>query len=344
VLYIYYVEQYAPERYLDKLRSTIPQQWQNGLPIIEDLLAKQDYQESVKVIQETLTAMLKLEQVDENWTPDISLLFTSVNRYYGDANRLESLRNLLVFYRQAAQGLDQTQLVSALSLQLIAFDQFFDWRTMFKAFAEVAVSQQTRQALFESWRDYIIQGARQYIWSDFGSTQPHDDTWWLHWLIESIVNELKGPAWFQQEMTEWLTQLPRNQTALGEDFNFLRLLTKDLTDIASEGKSQHPQFYQVVVRPAELSSPDQTSRQEYLKEYASGDLMDQVMAYWKRHLHSFVPRPEMAHKSDYTHHAQWMAALHELDPQSYKALLGEWRVDHQRRRNLWKAMASIGLD
>jgi hypothetical protein len=344
ILYMYYVEQYTPEQYLDNLRTTISQQWQNGLPVIEDLLAKQDYQESLKVIQETLAAMLKHEQGEPSWTPETSLLFATVNWYGDDAGRLENHRTLLDYYQQTAKELDQIQLVNALSLQLIAFDHCFDWETMLKAIEEVAVSQQTRQALLASWRDYIIKRAKPYSWGGFEwRTQPRD-TWWLHWLIESIVDEEIGPVWFQQKMRQWLTRLPGDQSSLGEDFGFLRLLTKDLTEISAPGKCQYPKFYQVVVRPNELSSPDHTSRQAYLKQYAANDLLDQVMAYWKTHLQNFVPRPEAAQKSDYTQHAHWMAALRELAPQSYEDLLNTWRVDHHRRRNLWEAMSRMGLD
>ncbi len=341
-LYMYYVEQYAPERYLDNLRTTISQQWQNGLPVIEDLLAKQDYRESLDVIKETLPPLLKSEQGDQSWTPETSLLFPIVNHHYDDPTRLKNHKTLLDYYQQTAQGLDQTQLVNALSLQLIAFDHCFDWETMFKAFEEATVSQQIRQALFASWQKYIIQRAKRYSWG--WSRAQSRDTWWLHWLIESIVDGQKGPAWFQQKMAGWLTHLPGEQHALGEDYEFLRLLTKDLTEISPEGKSQYPKFYQVVVRPDELSSPDQSSRQVYLKQYASDDLMYQVMGYWKAYLQNFVPRPEAAQKSDYTQHARWMAALRELAPDRYEVLLKKWQVDHHRRRNLWQAMSKMGLD
>ncbi|MBD2771321.1 hypothetical protein [Iningainema tapete] len=51
----------------------------------------------------------------------------------------------------------------------------------------------------------------------------------------------------------------------------------------------------------------------------------------------------MAQKSDYTQHAAWMSALNELAPQDYQKLLSRWRVEHQRRSNLWKAMKNLGL-
>jgi hypothetical protein len=341
--YMHCVDKYTPEQYLDNLRETIPQQWQNGLPVIEDLLDKQDYAESLKVIKEILPSMLKYEQVRDAWTPETRLLCPLVQRYENDAARLQDHKTLLDYYRKISQGLGQNELVDALSLQLITFKHCFNWEAMFKAFAETPVSEQIRQALFASWREYINQRAKPSTWS-WGWARPTSrDTWWLHWLIDSIVDDQKGPAWFQQQTTGWLTHLPGEKQDLGEDYAFLRLLTKDLSEIDSRAKDQYPKFYAVAIRPGELRSPDQTSRQDYLKQYASDDLMYQVMGYWKAYLKNFVPKPENVHKSDYTEHAHWMGALRELAPQSYQALLEKWHVDHHRRRNLWKAMDKVGL-
>jgi hypothetical protein len=343
ILYLHYVDEFAPERYLDNLRPTIPNQWRNGLPVIEDLLVKQDYEESLKVMKETLSSLLKYEQVREAWTPETVLLCPLIQRHDNDAARLQEHKTLLDYYQQISKGLGQSELVKALSLQLITFEHCFDWEAMFKAFAETPVSEQVRQALFASWREYIIRRAKPSTWSwGRDRTKPHD-IWWLHWLIDSIVDGKKGPTWFQQQMVEWLIHLPGKKQALGEDYGFLRLLTKDLSEIDSREQDRYPQFYEVVIRSGELRSPDQASRRAYLKQYASDDLMYQVMGYWQAYLKNFVPKPENAHKSNYTEHAHWMVALRELAPDSYETLRHKWGVDHHRRRNLWKAMAKVGL-
>jgi hypothetical protein len=342
--YMYCVDKYAPEQYLGNLRETIPQQWQNGLPVIDDLLEKQNYKEGLKVVKETLPSMLKYEQIRNAWTPETRLLYPLVQRHDNDDARLQNHKTLLNYYQEISKGLGQNEMVRALSLQLSTFEHCFNWEAMFKAFAETPVSEHVRQALFASWREYIIQRAKLSTWS-WGWDRPKArDSWWLHWLIDSIVDHQKGPAWFQQQMTDWLTHLPSQKKDVGEDYDFLRLLTKDLSEIDSRKKDQYPQFYAVVIRPGELKSPDQISRRAYLKQYASDDLMYQVMGYWKAYLQNFVPKPENAHKSDYTQHAHWMAALRELAPQKYETLLEKWRVDHHRRRNLWKAMSELGLD
>jgi hypothetical protein len=90
--HMFYMEtmgQFAtPEIYLNNLRATITQEWENGLPVIEDLLAKQEYRESVIVIQKTLDSLLKYERDKQPWTPETSLLFLLLGGYsHGNANQ-----------------------------------------------------------------------------------------------------------------------------------------------------------------------------------------------------------------------------------------------------------------
>ena len=68
-----------------------------------------------------------------------------------------------------------------------------------------------------------------------------------------------------------------------------------------------------------------------------------AMDVWKEHLHLIVPDPADAYKSDYTDHAAWCKAVHELNQNTYKVLLSRWRKKHNRRRNLWRDMKAIGL-
>ena len=81
--YMEAINQFAPERYLDNLRATISQKWDNGLPVIEDLLTHNNYAESLTVIQETLAALLPSKyRGDQAWTPELSLLITLISKPY----------------------------------------------------------------------------------------------------------------------------------------------------------------------------------------------------------------------------------------------------------------------
>ncbi|MEI6443227.1 MAG: hypothetical protein WCO29_08890 [Nostocales cyanobacterium ELA583] len=337
--YLEALHQFAsPDIYLETLRATIPQQWQNGLPIIEDLLVKQNYSLCLTVIAETLNSLLKLRQQDKSWQPETSLLFPLVNRFYSSNGQQDNEKNLLRFYQQTSQELGELERVKALEIQLITFDSCFDWSTMFKTFAEVGVSETTRASLFQSWRDYVILRAKPRL--HFGSSDmvTKSDIWWLHWLIDSIATSDLGIVWFQAQIQQWLINLPGDKRNLGDAYDILRLLTKDLTEIQYKNQPPYPKFYQFVIQARGLSVSDDPSRLVYLQQYAPDHLWEQVMAYWQKNLHNFVPKPELCKNSDYTEHSQWMFALQELAPQSYHTLLAQWRVQHQRRSNLWKAL------
>ena len=335
------INQFAPERYLDNLRTTISQRWTDGLPVIENLLAENNYVESLNVIQETLASLLASRHQESDWTPETSLLVTMVSGYYYGEVGFNNVKTLLGYFQQAEQGLGRVELSNVLKIQQIAFDSCFDWKVMFQTFTEVPISKQTYQSLFQSWREYIVRRAmpRSMI---FGSSQ-RAQTSWIHWLIDSIADNQKGVPWFQKQITQWVMNLPKTLNTLGDTFDLLRLLTKDLQVLEDENRFSYPIFYEVVIRVSELSASDDSSRQTYLKEFAPRNLLGQVMNYWKTHLHHFVPDPRAAPKSDYTQHAKWMAALKELVPTAYETLLVQWRSDHARRSNLWKAMKKAGL-
>jgi hypothetical protein len=338
-LYMRYVKQYAPEQYMDNLRPTISQRWENGLPVIASYVQRGDFQESLAVIEQTLASLFHRRQ-GTPWTPETSLLFPIAQHYYvrDDTDPHETL---LRYYQQTAQGLGQQQLIDVLEIQLQAFKHCFDWQQMLQVFDKVAVPETVHQALFQSWRDYIVRLTTPDTW-EFGRRQS-SPIWWLHWLFDSMTDPHKGPAWFQQQLRQWLAQLPAKQGNLGAEFAFLRLLTKDAWESRGGNDTPYPHFFQFVIVPQNLSTQDDASRQEYLRQYAMDDLWDHVMAYWQGNLRHLVPKPERAEKSVYTSHAQWMAALQELAPAAYTTLLKQWQVTHKRRINLWKAMAAQGL-
>ena len=342
-IYMHLINQYAPERYFVNMRATIEQQWQNGLLVIEDFLAQQDYSQSLSVIQETLNALLQSSQVGNSWTPETSLLFTIISRTHYSNQNWENEKTLLHYYQQTARGLDESERANALEIQKIAFTHSYDWSTMFQAFTEVPISENIQQALFQSWRDYIVRRAKpRSYYLEFQGAKNFEN-WRLHWLIDSIADLQKGKTWFQEKITSWLTNLPLDKAELGEEYNLLRLLTKDLIEIRNQPTNFYPRFYRVVIQPEKLSSADDESRQIYLQQYAPSDLWERVLTYWREQLHHFIPQPELAQKSDYTQHAQWMTALKELNPNNYETLLQQWKIDHRRRSNLWKAMREAGL-
>lgn len=343
--YMEVIHRYAPpERYLNNLRSTIGQQWQNGLAVIENLLTKNEFTASLSVIEETLDSLLKSRHREQPWSPETSLLFPLVNNFYGNNGDWTNERTLLQYYQQTSVGLGQLEQSEALKIQLAIFESCFDWPAVFKAFTEIPLSKTTHKSLFQSWRDYIIRCTKPRPHIGFYQKLKTVDDWWLYWLIDCAASTEQDASHFQQKLLQWLTNLSGDKQELGEDYDILRLLTKDLTQIYYQGQAPYPKFYEIVIKPKDLSSHDDACRQSYLQQYAPDNLWDKVISYWKAQLQNFVPRPELSQNSNYTEHSQWMAALKELAPQGYKELISKWKVKHHRRRNLWKAMENAGLD
>ncbi len=114
-------------------------------------------------------------------------------------------------------------------------------------------------------------------------------------------------------------------------------------EIRQENWHQYPNFLAVVLETGRLKTADSESRQSFLKQLAAKDLWKEVMAYWEWHLDHWIPKPETAQRSDYRQQAKWVAAWRELSPTAYQNLLAQWRVEHKKRRNLWKALAQMGF-
>ncbi|HBE57977.1 MAG TPA: hypothetical protein DEG17_24300 [Cyanobacteria bacterium UBA11149] len=336
-LYLDLLREYAPDRYVKNMRATIPQRWQNGLPVIEAFLAQNNYTESLIVIEETLQSLLKSDPVE--WKPEKSLLVEYVD-FYNRKDR--SVYTLLCHYQETANGLHQTEQINALNIQKIAIYEGLNWSKMLNVFDKVEVSESTQKALFASWCNYINLQYDYDIWNRLRIVKTLDK-WWVMWLIDSIKDPQKGADWFGKKMTEWMTNISGDQIKTGKNHEQLRLLTQDLTEIQNKGKSDYPKFYQEAIYRQKIYTQNDISRQEYLKQYAPNDLLEQVMNYWKTHLHYLIPQPELAQKSNYNQHARWMVALKEISPQNYKTIVAQWRVVHQRRSNLWKAMKEAGL-
>ncbi|HEX2959349.1 MAG TPA: hypothetical protein VHP36_03655 [Chitinispirillaceae bacterium] len=55
-----------------------------------------------------------------------------------------------------------------------------------------------------------------------------------------------------------------------------------------------------------------------------------------------IPDPATS-SSDYLHSVAWVKVLFDLSPDAYARLVGQWKVNHRRKINLWKAMKNAKL-
>ncbi|MEM9216863.1 MAG: hypothetical protein AAGD25_21250 [Cyanobacteria bacterium P01_F01_bin.150] len=373
-LYLDLVEKYSPNSYQETLRVTIPQKWSNGLPIIESLLEQSNMSEAQAVLEETLKSWLSSHQGPREWEPETCLLIANASVFNSN---YDGILSLLGHYKTIAQSSKQSDRVAALEIQLAVLSHCFDWQKIFVVFTNSPLPGSTQTPLFTTWCNYIVKHALPYGYPNWATSRYSygysrrktiEEPWWVIWLLEAIETDLeanpnldpnadldadqnallKGRKTFQKNLLQWLTSLPGELQPLGENIAYLTLLTSDLGAIAPKSPAsipnQYPLFCKLVI-PAtqEMHKQNAESRQRYLKCYMPEDLSERVMMYWKSNFVNFVPNPANAAGSDYTVHAQWMAVLQELVPPIYSSLLAQWKQDHKRRRNLWKAMQQQGL-
>ena len=335
-IYMIGIELFSPEKLLDQQRENIPSYWQDGLPVIEATLEEKNYQDSLAIVQETLDSLFENSRSETKWDPESELFSVALGSgMFGESS---SHKKLLRYYQQTIEGLGNMELARVLSLQAVVFEHFSNWQQIFKAFAESTIAKETKQVLFNSWKKRSIAADKpsKYLHNE---TLKEQEEWWMHWLIDSIATSEKGKSWFRQRLEQLLTDVTSENAK--EHYPYLRLLTQDIATFKPL-EQQYPKFLKVVLGTFR-ESPNKP-RQTYLAQYVSDELCDKVLEYWENYLWTMLPQPEQAHKSDYTTHAKWMAALREISPQKYQKILAQWHDVHHRRRNLWKAMSAEGLE
>ena len=145
------------------------------------------------------------------------------------------------------------------------------------------------------------------------------------------------------KLNAWLNDLKKDKRIFKKQWHWLARLTSDLP-ASKRLLRKYPLFYKTAL-PAEASADDLLGnfRRRGLQKMNAGSSLLAAMEVWKEHLHLILPDPANANKSDYSEHAAWCKALHELNQNSYSALLSRWRKKHNRRRNLWRDIRAIGL-
>jgi len=83
------------------------------------------------------------------------------------------------------------------------------------------------------------------------------------------------------------------------------------------------------------------SRQAWLKKMHADQFIPLIIECWKQNVVKLLPDPSNAHKSVYEEHALWLAVVKEQNPSAYQKVIDKWKIDHKRRKNLWKAIRNM---
>jgi hypothetical protein len=237
----------------------------------------------------------------------------------------EEIAALLQVWSQASLKLGNSQRGAAAKLQGAIIRQPEDCTAVIKAYKRVIgpKNKETIDPIFEQWKTEMANlSFHRYM------DAPNVTDSWVHWLIDASLDPKKKNKWFSSELNGWLNDLRKDKRIFKNQWRWLARLTSDLPD-SKRLVQKYPIFYKTAL-PAEASANDLLGnfRCRGLKKMNAGPSLLVAMEVWKELLHLIVPDPANAYKSDYSDHAAWCKAVHELNQYSYTALLSQWRKKH----------------
>ncbi len=346
-------EQWEPALYLDLCRSLVRRDWVLAIPVLEVLLEQRAFGEAGPVIEDALSSLLRRSGEDP-WSPTETLL---VSRRYTDedGDPESALVRLLESWARIAGGLEQTELHHALEIQVAACRGWARWDPMLAAFerATVAGFDLLADRLFEDWKQLITRRTHRESRFFTRSTAerrlarlglrpvkpPAEPRNWVPLLVDGARAGRKEAARFRDVLAGWIEDV----TATPEAFRLhrcrLELLTLDLDD-GTQLRRASRTFCDTLERERGAATVLDASRRAWLDHLGARRLLPTVIATWRTYADELPGDPR---GGDYRRCALWLKIAFDLDQDAGERVLAAWRIDHRRRRNLWKALEDRGL-
>ena len=332
-----YESRFDETKYLETCRQHLVKNWRYGRPLVDDAVDRKDYQEAESWLEKTFASFLARRR-QGRWYPEVSLIIGRHQNYM--AKGRAEIADLLQIWGKVSLKLNNVQRAAAAQLQGVIFRLPVDCEAIIKEYKRL-ISPKIKKSinpLFEQWKTEMAERSfSRYM------DAPRASDSWLHWLIEASLDPKTKKEWFMRKLNGWLRELKKDKKTFKKYWPWLARLTSDLPN-SKTLRQKYPVFYKTVL-PEEASSDDLLAnfRCSGLKKMKAGPGLAIAMDVWKEHLHLIVPDPANVYKADYTDHAAWCKAVHELNQKTYKALILSWRKKHNRRRNLWRDMRATGL-
>lgn len=326
-------QRFDPARYLATCRQKLTADWQYGLPLIEDAQSKGDPEALETWLGRTFSSLLR---TGEEWRPEDSLIVEHFHSLSDEQK--ETVGGLFETWANAAGSMGKTARAAAARLQQTILADKRDIPAVLREHTALSgpEADQVLAPLFQAWKGHLAK----LSWCARGYGMERDVSW-VHWLVEAARQGPDGRTYFSARLRDWFTAMLAEAKLSHGDYECLQSLTFDLSDLVQLAH-RYPGLAALLRIPGSDTVLHQF-RKALLQELQAQDLLGDILAVWRQHIAKMVPDPGSAKNSRYEEHAAWMRALHELDQPGYGRVLAAWRGKHQRRRNLWGEMRSLGL-
>lgn len=332
-------------------RANIVHDWTLALPLVKDAIAHKRIDEAATLIDEAVRVRLQLEP-KEHWDPRTTLL-AHAGRTYLSVERDASTRTLLGLWKDVAEARREGDLVAALTVQLAVQAGAERGDAMLKALGAVPPRYKAvREALFGEWRRWFV--ARTL--SQWRDTLAVACGAWVAALVDAAAAGDEGTKRFHAAVRDTLAEAttmklpsrdPQHSSYIidhsTDPLFALAVLTLDLDAARPTLAKSAPRLLKLLKESLDggQTTLDQ-SRRRWIARLDGASLLPEFVEFWRENAARFVPDPG-GFTSNYAESADWLAALHELNPGVAAALLSRWAGVHRLKRNLWRDLAKRGL-
>ena len=325
------------EEYLENCLKYLPENWRYGLPLVDNLLQRKEYIQAEEFIEKTFSSFLRFEQSKE-WLPEETLLIV-VMRYHSQ-DREDRIIKLLQNWTLIAERLGNKKRAAMLSVQLTIYKDPFQWNAVLNEFKKLMNSSFPGSAkpLLGQWQNFI---ANKSVVSHSDNYDELCDSW-IHWLVETGIEEIKDKYWFSNKVKKWLIFLSENSTQFKAQQDLVFTLTEDLI-LMTPIKKQYPGLYEIVTSDKYLNQKCSSFRRKWLRNMEVDKILTILIEFWKSNIAIIIPDPSKTYGYHYSEQVKWLLAVKELNSKAYNEIIRKWKIYHKRRRNLWKAVKEAGL-
>ena len=328
VIYSQFYAIFETENFQKNSFNLLQENWKCGLPIIEKLFEQKDYKQAEKICQETILGFMK----KETWEPEKTLLIKEIENldlpYYDNVELTKILNKWAVI----ASKLGMNERKTALRIQTVTYEKTYNWDEVLKIFHKI--KSPLISNFLKQWQGIIIFSTLE---------REKIDDCWIKWLIDASLENFKNKEIalnrFYTKIGNWLSNLSTMSSWNKNQRKSFFILTSDLASI-SNLKKQYPNLFDLLYQ---RNDKEDISRQKWLKKIKGKELLPLLINCWKSNIKKLIPNPSNARKTNYKYNVQWLMTCKELNQAAFQEILDQWKIEHKRKRNLWKAIKDKGL-
>jgi hypothetical protein len=326
---------YDPDGYVEDCQELLHQDWRYGFPVIERMASAGRTAEAERIAEETMGSLLKAK-----WLPEETLLLSVLSGGFFLRFPREEVIRLLGQWRSLAEELNNKERAESLRFQQVSWEAPSDWASIAECLHALRGLSftQTAERLVDQWKKHALRA--HLIWGE--DRRGNSEDCWVMWLLDEAMSEAPDGERFLSKADQWLqTMIETKEGGIGSEKGLLSILTCDMMHF-HEPAARYRLLRAVLCGDDDGSKEWTLNRRTWLQRMGAEQLSPFVIQCWRIHLPHMMPDPGRA-SSLYTHHAQWLAALNELDPSACRKVILQWKDAYKRRRNLWKAIQEQGL-